>query len=107
MGKQQYIHIDDGFYEFVNKAEQLGIVNDVKVRNVIIRHEYVQLRLQSLKYDEAIYQLTEKFFLSYKSIVRIIEGITERTMEQARLHNGQQSNKSTGKETLSSRSRCA
>lgn len=56
----------------IRSARELGIVNEVAVRNLHIWHKYKKLRSGFVKYEDAVRQLAEEYFLSFISIERIV-----------------------------------
>jgi len=54
------------------KLKQIGLVNEVRLRNMVIRHEYRTLMATGMFRDDAFEQLSEKFFLSPESIHGIV-----------------------------------
>ena len=60
--------------KIISDAEKIGIVNQTKVRNIEIRREFREMRDNSIKYDDALYNLAQKYYLSISSIQQIISG---------------------------------
>jgi hypothetical protein len=60
--------------KIISDAKKIGIVNDTKVRNIQIRREFREMREKFVKYDDALYNLAQKHFLSISSIQQIISG---------------------------------
>lgn len=60
--------------KIISDAEKIGIVNPTKVRNIEIRREFREMRDAFVKYDDALYNLAQKYFLSISSIQQIISG---------------------------------
>jgi len=54
------------------QLKRIGLVNEVKLRNLVIRHEYQQLINNGIYSIEAKEQLAAKFFLSTESIHGIV-----------------------------------
>ncbi len=54
------------------KLKKIGLVNEVRLRNLVIRHEYQQLIAAGVYSVEAKEQLSAKFFLSPDSIHGIV-----------------------------------
>lgn len=58
----------------INEARGLGIADETKIRNMEICAEYGELRVcGKCKYEETINRLSEKWFLSFGSIEKIIQ----------------------------------
>lgn len=60
--------------KIISDAEKIGIANPTKVRNIEIRREFREMRDTFVKYDDALYKLAQKYFLSISSIQQIISG---------------------------------
>jgi hypothetical protein len=60
--------------KIISDAEKIGIANPTKVRNIEIRREFREMRDNFVKYDDALYKLAQKYFLSISSIQQIISG---------------------------------
>lgn len=54
------------------QLKRIGLVNEVKLRNLVIRHEYQQLINNGVYSIEAKEQLAAKFFLSPESVHGIV-----------------------------------
>lgn len=60
--------------KIIKDAEELGVLNRTKARNITIRRKFRLLRSEFVKYDEAIIKLSEEYNLSISSIQSIIIG---------------------------------
>lgn len=60
--------------KIIKDAEQLGVLNRTKARNIEIRRKFRVMRGEFVKYDEAIIKLSEEYHLSISSIQSIIIG---------------------------------
>jgi len=61
------IIIEEKFKEY----EALGLINATAVRNYKIKWDYYHLS-KTLSMNDAIYALTEKYFLSHDSIISVL-----------------------------------
>lgn len=58
-------------HSYFLKLKSLGLIDEIALRNLIIKHEYEQLR-SKLPLGEAIYQLSQKYNRSESAINTIL-----------------------------------
>ena len=56
----------------IQKAKELKIVDEIKLRNLRIKEDFKNLRKNGVSYESAIYQLAQKYYRSFCTIEQII-----------------------------------
>lgn len=60
--------------KIISEANEIGIANPTKVRNIEIRRKFREMREKFVKYDDALNTLAFEYCLSLSSIKQIIAG---------------------------------
>jgi Mor family transcriptional regulator len=74
MNSPQDLH---GYKKAVEEARRHGIADEICIRNINIYAEYLALRAEFIKYEDAIEQLSQKYFLSGSRIEKIIREVRQ------------------------------
>lgn len=69
---------EDEFEQAVVLAKRFNILHENKLRDANIRREYVKLRREFVTFEQAVWQLSEKHCLAFRTIEGIVQKINHK-----------------------------